>query len=110
MKIDILKYKLRSISDDELNEILNIRDANREFEELWLKLAEETKSVNIEFDGEERFVELSKITGGHEICSYIIEDLELIEKADAISLKSSFLTHLVKSYRNGEVPHSLKHE
>lgn len=104
MKVDILQYKLRTFSDDELNSILDKRDSF-EFEKYWLALAKQVESVAIDFEGEERFVKLSQATGGHEICSYIIEDIELIEKAMIKQIESPFLSYLMDSYKKGEVPH-----
>jgi len=104
MKVDTLQYKLRSFSDEDLDSILDKRDSSK-FEKHWLDLAEKVEPVELNFEGEERFVKLSQATGGHEICSYIIEDIELIEKAIINQIDSPFLSYLIDSYKKGAVPY-----
>ena len=105
-KINVLEYKLKSMTENELNEILDLRDSSL-FEKEMIRLYEQLKNVDVEFDGEERFIRLSNATNCHEACSYIIEDFELIEKALSVNYENLLLNHLIESYKKGMIPHNV---
>lgn len=102
--IDILEKKLRSMTDEQMNNILDARDSSL-FEKELIGLDEKLSNASFEFDGEERFIQLSNATSGHEICSYIIEDIELIEKALCENYQSPLISYLIQCYKNGIVPY-----
>jgi len=96
--------QLKLMGEEEMNDVLDSRDSNKVFEDKLLALAESLAEVDCEFSGESTFIKMSNRTNGHEICSYVIEDLELIEKARFANIKSEFIEVLVESYSNGIVP------
>ena len=106
ISLDILEKNLRSLNDEQMNQILDLRDSSF-FENELLKLDDALSDVDLEFDGEERFIKLSNATSGHEICSYIIEDIEMIEKALLINYQSPLVVYLMRCYESGKVPYEL---
>lgn len=88
----------------ELDDILNQRD-EAPFDRAWCELNQSISELTEPFDTQHIFVKLSKATTGHEICSYICDDLELIHKAEILGIKSKFLDYLRQSYAQGKVPH-----
>ena len=94
---------LAMLSGDELDEILDQRDSGM-FDLAWCELNESVPELETRFDTKEVFTRLSKITSGHEICSYISDDLELIYKCDISKVESEFLNYLKDCYHKGIVP------
>lgn len=92
------------LSEDELNTILDQRDENP-FDSLWCELNKRLSTYTADKDFKDTFIKLSKATNNHEVCSYIIEDLELINKAKQANLSSPFLDYLIQSYQQGQVPY-----
>ena len=104
MELGKLTDKLKALSCDELNEILNIRDENP-FDSEWCYLNNELSGVPSNFRGEDIFTRLSEVTNSNEVCTYIIEDLELIYKAETCGYSSTLLSLLIDSYNNGNIPY-----
>ncbi|MFK8011127.1 MAG: hypothetical protein AB8B80_03735 [Marinicellaceae bacterium] len=94
---------LKKLDFHELDQILDQRDGES-FSQAWCELHELVSTSSASFDAKEIFIKLSGITNAHEICSYIVEDLELIIKAEDLSVEPKFLNYLKKSYEQGTVP------
>ncbi len=99
---NILKT-LQKLDSQALDIILDHRDGDS-FSQAWCELDELVSKSSASFDAKEIFIKLSGITNAHEVCSYIVEDLELILKADDLSIESKFLNYLKQSYEQGRVP------
>ena len=94
---------LSKMSACELDEILDKRDSDI-FDSAWCSANAEIPDSEIRLDTKEIFIELSEATECHEVCSYISDDLELINKAQIASYKSEFIQYLEKCYEQGVVP------
>ncbi|MBU2713991.1 hypothetical protein [Zooshikella harenae] len=102
-----LKSYLKSLSEDELNAILDQRD-EQNFDAAWCQVYEVVDEVEVDFDGESIFRELSEAVSQHEIVSYILDDLLLLEKSDAMGISPPFVEYLKSCYDSGKVPHKWK--
>lgn len=109
--MDKLLENLFSKRADELDALLDKRDETA-FDNAWVHLNQQVgevdahldNSLDNKFDSKALFIKLSEATNCHEICCYIADDLELIEKARTMGLESRFLDYLKQSYRQGQVP------
>ncbi|BCV32222.1 hypothetical protein [Shewanella algae] len=105
--MDKLLENLFSKRADELDALLDKRD-DAAFDNAWVHLNQQVGEVDAhldnKFDSKALFIKLSEATNCHEICCYITDDLELIEKARTMGLESRFLDYLKQSYRQGQVP------
>jgi len=110
MQIDKEKLllSLSKMEQDKLDELLDLRDDDS-FDKQWLDLYEKC-DISTKAQTKELFLSLSKLTQGHEICSYISDDLELIQKARALGIESKFLDYLESSYEKGIFPHIFKED
>ncbi|HAS6172350.1 MULTISPECIES: hypothetical protein [Vibrio] len=98
-----LFQNLTTFSCDELNDILDQRDS-KAFDHAWCKLDKLVPEPEARLDTKDVFIKLSGITKGHEICSYISDDLELIYKCETYKVESDFLNYLKNCYLRGTVP------
>lgn len=94
---------LKSMSSDELDNLLDQRDEDP-FDSTWVKLNQHVSEVNATIDSKDLFIRLSNATNHHEVCSYIADDLELINKAETLGIESEFLDYLKHCYEQGVVP------
>ena len=94
---------LQKLDSQALDQILDQRDGDS-FCQAWCELDELVSVSSASFDAKEIFIKLSGITNTHEVCSYIVEDLELIIKAENLNIESKFLNYLKQSYEQGRVP------
>ena len=94
---------LSKMSSFELDEILDKRDSDS-FDSAWCSVNDEIPDSDIKIDMKDIFIKLSEATESHEVCFYISDDLELINKAKIASYKSEFIKYLEKSYEQGVVP------
>ncbi|MFP9132827.1 hypothetical protein ACLKZ7_07525 [Shewanella algae] len=105
--MDKLLENLFSKCADELDALLDKRD-DAAFDNAWVHLNQQVGEVDAhldnKFDSKALFIKLSQAANCHEICCYIADDLELIEKARTMGLESKFLDYLKQSYRQGQVP------
>ncbi|ESA37406.1 hypothetical protein N836_03175 [Leptolyngbya sp. Heron Island J] len=101
--MDKLIENLVHLSSSELDEILDKRDSGT-FDDAWGIQSEAVPELDQPFNIEDIFVKLSEITGHHEICSYVADDLELLHRADKAGITSDFLTYLKSCYERGQVP------
>lgn len=101
--MDKLLNTLQQLSSTELDKILDKRDLNP-FDSSWCSLNDLIPDPGESLDTKSIFIKLSEITNGHEICSYISDDLELIDRAEKAGIQSEFLNYLKNSYEKGEVP------
>ena len=99
MDIEALKEYL---NNQDLDGLLDLRD-EPDFEESWLEvnavLAPSSSPLS-----QSVFLQISEHTNGHEIASYISDDLDLIYRAHKEGYESRFVTHLESSYKSGIFP------
>ena len=95
--------RLSTMSPLELDKILDKRDSDR-FDSSWCSVNDEIPDSDITIDTKDLFIKLSQATECHEVCSYICDDLELINKAKIVSYKSNFIQYLENCYEQGIVP------
>ena len=105
MNIESILSTLKSLSAEELDEILDKRDQNP-FDSAWCKTNEIIQGNETSPNQEAMFKQISKITKGHEIASYIIDDINLIYRAKSKNIKNEFINNLSVYYKNGEIPHT----
>ena len=98
---------LSNLSQEELDTILDNRDSG-EFDKAWCEARELVPERESETDIESLFMRLSRTTNGHEICSYIVEDIELIENASKAGIESDFINYLRYTYTQLQVPSKWK--
>jgi len=110
MQIDKEKLlkNLSKLEQEKLDELLDYRDDDG-FDKEWLDLYEKC-NISTKIESKELFLDLNKLTNGHEICSYISDDLELIQKARALGIDSQFLEYLEDSYKKGIFPFKYKED
>ncbi|ACA87759.1 hypothetical protein Swoo_3494 [Shewanella woodyi ATCC 51908] len=101
--MDKLLETLESINSDELDKLLDQRDEDP-FDSAWINLNQKVSKINVSIDNKDLFIKLSSATNHHEVCSYIADDLELINKAETLGIESEFLGYLKQCYEQGEVP------
>jgi len=94
---------LSNLSQEELDTILDNRDSS-EFDKAWCEARELVPENEPETDIESLFMRLSRTTNAHEICSYIVEDIELIENASKAGIESDFINYLRYTYTQLQVP------
>lgn len=94
---------LRSLTSDDLNVILDKRDSPS-FDDAWCELYELSHNAITQFNTKDIFIEISKITNHHDICSYISDDLELMNKCQIANINSDFFNYLKNCYQKGSVP------
>ena len=94
---------LSKMTTCELDEILDKRDSDI-FDSAWCSANAEIPDSEMRLDTKDIFIKLSEATECHEVCSYISDDLELINKAKIASYKSEFIQYLEKCYEQGIVP------
>ncbi|WP_445360963.1 hypothetical protein ACJJIL_00895 [Microbulbifer sp. EKSA005] len=104
MNIEKLKTFLSSKSNEELDDILDQRD-EQNFDSAWCQVYEVVDEVSVDFEGEALFKDLSKLVSQHEIVSYIVDDLNVLKKAEEIGVTPPFVLFLRESYEEGVVPH-----
>lgn len=105
MNIEAILLKLKSLSSEELDSILDKRDEET-FDSAWCQSNEIVSSKENNPKQEEIFKKLSNATNSHEISSYIIDDINLIYKAKASNIENKFISYLAKCYKEGEVPYT----
>ncbi|WP_444943047.1 hypothetical protein ACJJIK_13535 [Microbulbifer sp. ZKSA006] len=104
MDIESLIENLRTHSPDQLNEILDLRD-EPSFDEAWVE-ANELVGGTETFNSEQScFSQLLGVTGQHEVCSYILDDLNLLYRARTKNINTPFIQYLKGCYEQGAVPH-----
>ena len=101
--MDKLLETLKVMSTDQLDDVLDQRDRAL-FDSQWMNLYQQVNNVELSSSNPELFIQLSNATNHHEVCSYIIDDFELISKAETLGIKSDFLDYLKLSYERGFVP------
>ena len=101
--MDKLLSTLQQLDSQALDLILDQRDDDS-FDQAWCKLNELVSESSASFDAKDIFIKLSGVTNGHEVCSYIADDFELIKKAEEFGVESEFLNYLKQSYEQGTVP------
>ncbi|WP_444958828.1 hypothetical protein [Microbulbifer sp. ZKSA002] len=94
---------LQSLSSDDLDNLIDQRDEGP-FDCTWVKLNQCISEVSATIDNKELFIRLSNATNHHVVCSYIADDLELINKAETLGIESEFLDYLKHCYQQGVVP------
>ncbi len=94
---------MNKLSSSELDVVLDKRDSEP-FDTAWCNLNDITPKTNGSLNTREIFIKLSEITNGHEVCSYISDDLELIDRAERAGIESDFLNYLKASYEQGKMP------
>ncbi|MCA0895122.1 hypothetical protein [Microbulbifer agarilyticus] len=107
MNIELLIRNLESKSLNILDEILDSRDEEA-FDSAWVHANDTVSSELKVSDNKSIFLSLSLATRQHEICCYIQEDLELIERAEMCGIESPFLSYLKECYEQGIVPSQWK--
>ena len=95
---------LSKMTNRELDEILDKRDSDI-FDSAWCSANNDLPDSEMRLDTEDIFIKLSEVTECHEVCSYISDDLELINKAKIASYQSEFIKYLEKCYEQGRVPY-----
>ncbi|MET2898333.1 hypothetical protein ABXV22_08455 [Vibrio rotiferianus] len=98
-----LFQNLATFSCDDLSGILDQRDS-KAFDDAWCQLNRLVPEPEVSLDTKDVFIQLSRITKGHEICSYISNDLELIYKCETYKVETAFLNYLKDCYLLGTVP------
>ena len=95
---------------------LDARDRDGEFDRGWMRACDrvearwDTVAVGpgpralAEDIRREAFVAVSRATGGHEIASYVSDDLDLIVRGRLVGLADQFLDRLWRDYERGEFP------
>jgi hypothetical protein len=101
--MDKLYETLKSLKTTELDEILDQRDSDS-FDTEWCNLNDLTPEINDPLNTKDIFIKMSDITNGHEVCSYISDDLELIDRAIKTGIESDFLNYLKACYEQGKIP------
>ncbi|MCS6162587.1 hypothetical protein G3497_22905 [Shewanella baltica] len=101
--MDKLLLNLQQLDSNDLDFILDQRDEDQ-FDKAWCSLNELVTETSCPLDLKEIFVKLSGVTNNHEVCSYIVDDFELINKAKELGINSKFLKYLEQSYEQGRVP------
>lgn len=91
------------MTTEELDDLLDERDENS-FECAWIDLNARVSHVKSHTDCKDLFIKVSNATNHHEICSYIADDMVLMNKAETLKLDSKFLDYLQQSYKQGIVP------
>ncbi|MCO1335833.1 hypothetical protein MO867_15975 [Microbulbifer sp. OS29] len=104
MNIEKLKSYLKSKINAELDDILDQRDGQA-FDSAWCQVYEVVYDVSSGFDSEALFIELSDLVSQHEIVSYIIDDLIMLDKAKEVGVSPPFVLFMRESYEKGVVPH-----
>ncbi len=106
-----------SFANLDCNAALDARDHNRDFETSWCRLLEEVERRwqiidlpqhlrnQVEAVRQRSFYAVSRVTGQHEIASYVSDDLELIARAHLLLLDSPLLKELWDAYHRGTFPH-----
>ena len=103
MNIEATLITLKSLSSKELDSILDKRDEEI-FDSAWCNSNEMVSSIESNPKQEEIFKKLTNATNGHEISSYIIDDINLIYTAKSNNIENNFINYLEKCYEQGEVP------
>lgn len=101
---------------DLLDEILDARDGDSEFEGQWLKLAQEVEAAWKKADvspadrafcedlRRESFLCVSRATEQHEAASYVSDDLDLVARGIHAEVQNAFLEELLACYERHEMP------
>jgi hypothetical protein len=96
--------------------VLGARDKSNGFESRWAALFQEVEirwpHSNIteiqrklaEDIRREAFLKVSRVTGQHEIASYVSDDLDLVIRAKLVGMQDKLLVELWTSYQRGEFP------
>ena len=103
MNLETLLRNLLSLTPDELDSILDVRDS-KPFDSAWCELNELVGGDEQHPDAESIFVQISSVTNQHEIASYIADDVDLIHRADRKEISTPFLRLLKRCYDKGIVP------
>ena len=103
MNLDKLHRNLATLSPEQLDDILDVRDSEP-FDSSWCELNELVGGDEQHPDAEDIFVEISSITNQHKITSYIADDIDLIHRAELKGIDTQFLQLLKRSYEEGTVP------
>lgn len=103
MNIELLIKNLQSKSSNFFDEILDSRDEDA-FDSAWVATNKMVPNETGVSGHESEFVILSLATKHHEICSYIQDDFELLERAAMYGIESPFLSYLKVCYEQGIVP------
>ena len=94
---------LSNLSQEELDAILDKRDSS-EFDKAWCEARALVPESKPEIDIESLFIQISRATNAHEICSYVVEDIELLESANRAGIESDFINYLRYTYTQLQVP------
>ena len=103
IEMDNLYENIRKLSPSELDKILDKRDT-KPFDKAWCETNNAIPLAKYPFSAKDIFLTLSKITIGHEICSYISDDLELLNRAKEAGIETDFLKYIRQCYENGVIP------
>lgn len=107
MNIELLIENLESKNSNFFDEILDSRDGDA-FDSAWVATNQMVPSEGWISGNESMFLNLSSATKHHEICSYIQDDFELLERAATYGIESPFLSYLRACYEQGIVPSQWK--
>lgn len=103
MNLEMLQAWLSSMSADEMDSLLDIRDSDP-FDSAWCNLDQQVGGDERHPDAKNIFMGISNATSQHEITSYIADDIDLIYRAKLRNVESPFLAVLKRSYAEGTVP------
>ncbi|MCS4301708.1 hypothetical protein [Chryseobacterium sp. BIGb0232] len=106
-----LKAALQNIDAENIDEILDNRDIP-EFSDAWMKAyhADEEKVTDEETEDaithirKEMFISVFKTTGSSELPAYISDDFGLISSCYIHEIENSWVTHLLFTYLNHQIP------
>ncbi|REC63047.1 hypothetical protein DRF65_07410 [Chryseobacterium pennae] len=106
-----LKAALQNIDPENIDEILDNRDLPK-FSDAWMKAyhAVEEKVTDEETEDaithirKEMFISVFKATGSSELPAYISDDFGLISSYYIHDIENSWVTHLLFTYLNHQIP------
>lgn len=101
--LDKLIDDLRHRSSEELDHWLDEQE-DYAFEQAWAEANAQLPPTTDLRGLRKIFQQLQAATNSHEICTYIIEDLELLRKAEYNQVQTPFINYLRTSYEQGQFP------
>ena len=107
MSFEKLLTELSTLSDSDLNEILDQRDQT-EFDIAWTEANNQVDSKeNFPYE-KETFIALSNASKNHEIASYLIDDYRLVFFAEKRNIQTPFIKYLQETLKSGQIPKEWK--
>lgn len=106
-----LKAALHNIAPEKIDEILDNRDSSG-FSDAWMKAYQAVDGETIDEETEdavthirkEIFISIFKTTGSSELPAYISDDFGLISSYLIHNIESSWVTNLLFTYLNHQIP------